>query len=54
MFAAQEAYDAALRIEKMGRAGDITDFDDAWQVLQTSIDRLIIAFDREFAGARKS
>jgi hypothetical protein len=48
MFAAQRAYDAALRIEKMGRAGDLADFDEAWLVLQAAIDRLISAFDREF------
>ena len=34
IFAAQTAYDAALRIEKMGRAGDASDFDDAWHNLQ--------------------
>ena len=54
MFAAQKAYDAALRIEKMGRAGDVSDFDDAWHDLQTAIDRLISAFDREFAREGKS
>jgi HPt (histidine-containing phosphotransfer) domain-containing protein len=52
MFAAQRAYEAALRIEKMGRAGDLSDFDEAWQVLQAAIDRLTSAFDREFAGER--
>jgi CheY-like chemotaxis protein len=52
MFAAQKAYEAALRIEKMGRQGDISDFDEAWKMLQESIDRLNSAFDREFAGER--
>jgi signal transduction histidine kinase/DNA-binding response OmpR family regulator/HPt (histidine-containing phosphotransfer) domain-containing protein len=54
MFAAQRAYDAALRLEKMGRAGDISNFDEAWQVLQAAIGQLNSAFDREFAGERTS
>jgi HPt (histidine-containing phosphotransfer) domain-containing protein len=52
IFAAQAAYDAALRIEKMGRAGDISEFDQAWDNLQAAIERLMSAFEKEFTSAK--
>jgi signal transduction histidine kinase/DNA-binding response OmpR family regulator/HPt (histidine-containing phosphotransfer) domain-containing protein len=51
IFAAQPAYEAALRIEKMGRSGDASNFDEAWHDLQSAIDRLMAALDKEFAGS---
>jgi signal transduction histidine kinase/DNA-binding response OmpR family regulator/HPt (histidine-containing phosphotransfer) domain-containing protein len=51
IFAAQPAYEAALRIEKMGRSGDASSFDEAWHDLQSAIDRLMAALDKEFAGS---
>jgi CheY-like chemotaxis protein/HPt (histidine-containing phosphotransfer) domain-containing protein len=54
IFAAQAAYDTALRIETMGRSGDLTDFDDAWADLQREIDRLSSAFEREFTRSGRS
>lgn len=52
IFAAQHAYAAALRIEKMARASDATQFSDAWRELQSAIDRLTTAFDYEFATTK--
>jgi CheY-like chemotaxis protein/HPt (histidine-containing phosphotransfer) domain-containing protein len=49
IFAAQAAYDAALRIETMGRNGDASKFDEAWADLEREIERLSSAFEREFA-----
>ena len=51
IFAAQAAFDAALRIEQMGRDGDASQFDDAWADLVREINRLSSAFDREFTGS---
>jgi two-component system, sensor histidine kinase and response regulator len=50
IFAAQAAFDAALRIELMGRNGDACEFDEAWASLVREIDRLSSAFDHEFTG----
>ena len=51
IFAAQAAFDAALRIEQMGRDGDASQYDDAWADLVREINRLSSAFDREFTGS---
>jgi two-component system, sensor histidine kinase and response regulator len=54
IFAAQPAFDAALRIEKMARTGDTSDFDEAWADLQRETDRLSSAFERGFNGSVQS
>jgi CheY-like chemotaxis protein len=54
IFAAQAAFDAALRIEMMGRNGDASQFDEAWADLEREIGRLLTAFEREFAGSSRS
>jgi PAS domain S-box-containing protein len=51
IFAAQAACDAALRIENMGRSGDVSDFDEAWESLQQAVDQLMTAFEKEFASS---
>jgi signal transduction histidine kinase/CheY-like chemotaxis protein len=38
--AAQRAFDAALRMERLGRAGDLADVDKAYAVLESQIERL--------------
>jgi CheY-like chemotaxis protein/HPt (histidine-containing phosphotransfer) domain-containing protein len=54
IFAAQAAYDAALRIEKMGRAGNASEFDQAWADLQHETDQLLSAFERVFTSSGDS
>jgi two-component system, sensor histidine kinase and response regulator len=50
IFAAQAAFDAALRIEKMGRDGDVSEFDDAWARLEREIKRLLFDLNRAIGG----
>jgi HPt (histidine-containing phosphotransfer) domain-containing protein len=40
IFAAQRAYDAALRIEKMGKEQNASDFDTAWARLEDEVEKL--------------
>jgi HPt (histidine-containing phosphotransfer) domain-containing protein len=52
-FAAQEAVDAAARLEALGRAGDLTCADKAWSALEAEIDRLkpaLAALARDLEG----
>jgi HPt (histidine-containing phosphotransfer) domain-containing protein len=54
IFAAQPAFDAALRIEQMGRTGNASGFDDAWTDLEREIGKLLSAFDRVFKESARS
>ncbi|QDU88676.1 Signal transduction histidine-protein kinase BarA [Pirellulimonas nuda] len=47
MFAANEATAAARRVEKMGRTGDLDDYDAAWADLQSRIAELVAALQQE-------
>jgi CheY-like chemotaxis protein len=54
IFAADPAYQAALRIERMARDGDAAEFQTAWTDLTRETDRLLAAFDRVFGGNTRS
>jgi CheY-like chemotaxis protein len=54
IFAADPAFEAALRIERMAREGNAAEFDDAWNNLHREADRLLAAFDRVFPGSARS
>jgi HPt (histidine-containing phosphotransfer) domain-containing protein len=38
--AAQKAFDAALRLERLGRAGDLSEAERAYEALESQIERL--------------
>ncbi len=39
-FCAQKAFDAVLRLEKMGKSGDLSAVDEAWATLQVEVERV--------------
>jgi two-component system sensor histidine kinase/response regulator len=48
--AAQKAFDAALRLERLGRAGDLADADKAYAALEAQIERLRSVLETLSAG----
>jgi HPt (histidine-containing phosphotransfer) domain-containing protein len=39
-FCAQKAFDAALRLEKMGKSENLSEAEEAWSALEAEIERL--------------
>jgi len=53
-FAAQQAFDAALRLERFGRAGELSEVEEAFSVLATEVDRLRATLETLAAAPRLS
>jgi HPt (histidine-containing phosphotransfer) domain-containing protein len=45
VFAAEGAYEAAQRLEAMGREGDLAAFDETWHALQAEVEKLKATLD---------
>jgi HPt (histidine-containing phosphotransfer) domain-containing protein len=52
--AAQRAFDAALRLERLGRAGDLAEAENAYAALESQIERLRSMLESLVAGKERA